>query len=172
MTTYRAIAGSETLPEAPLTSALLTALALNPLAVGEAASGVPSSALPTVLLGTLTTTSGTTQTLSGLVLTPYKFLRITLNNVSFTVTGNAVRLGGAGKEITANLGTAGQGFYGTVLLDLSNGIATAMTSELNAGASGVGILRVTATGYSTATTSISFDGGTFDAGTISVYGEK
>lgn len=142
------------------------------LSIAEADASVTASLLPTVLLGTLTTTSGSTQTLSGLVLTPYKFLRMTLSNVSFTATGSALRLGGVGKEITGSLGVALQGFYGTVFLDLANGIATATTAELNAGASATGVVRVTATGYSNATTSISFDGGTFDTGTISVYGEK
>lgn len=145
------------------------------LSVAEADATVPANLLPTVHLGTLTTTSGTSQTLSSLVLTPYKSLRITLEGVSFTATGPQLRLGGVGQEITATLGTAGFGFYGTVLLDLANGVATSITAELNAGASGVGAIRITDTGYSTATTSITFDGsggGTFDAGSIRVYGEK
>ena len=44
MATYRAIASTETDPEAPLSSALIKALALNPTAIAEGATGAPYAA--------------------------------------------------------------------------------------------------------------------------------
>lgn len=177
MTTYNAAAVTDGVIayQKPITLQQGRALRDNPIAIGEAAPSVPANLLPSVLLGTLTTTSGTTQTLSGLVLTPYRFLRITLNNVSFTATGVSLRMSGSGKEITNALGVAPQGFYGTVIVDLATGIATSIVAELNAGSSAAGAVRIMASGYSTATTAITFDGSggaTFDAGSILVYGEK
>ncbi len=166
MTTYRAIAGTETQPEGPVTAALMTALALNPLAIGEAASGVPSSALPTVLLGTLTTTTGSTRTLSGLNLTPYKFLILTVDSVSGTSSGAAISIDSV--NIGANLTSASDAWMGSAILDLSNGIVTANLF------SGAAAFFAGITSYSTASTSISFslNAGTFDAGSIRFWGCK
>lgn len=137
------------------------------LSIAEADASVPANLLPTVHLGTLTTTSGTTATLSSLVLTPYKFLRMTLNGVSFTSTAS---LRFDGTTIVNNaLAAAGNLIYGTLLLDLANGVA--VHSYFETGTSGGSVKGIT-TGYSNATTSITFDGGAFGAGSIRVYGEK
>ena len=169
MTAFTTLLNALFIPGKPILGSTGSALRDNALAIAEADSSVALGLLPSVLLGTLTTTSGTTQTLSGLNLTPYRFLRMTVNGVSFTGTV-ALRLNAI--SITAVLGTAGFSFYGTVFLDLSSGIATAIIAESNAGASTAGAVRAPVTSYSNATTSISFDGGTFDAGSIRVYGEK
>lgn len=125
------------------------------------------SALSTVLLGTLTTTSGSAQTLSGLVLTDYKFLQFTLNGVSTSGSTGTIGLG----PITDLFGPAagGSSVSGMAWVDLGNGVATAPTKLAADSRVGTG-----ASGYSTATTSVSVNvsAGTFDAGSIRIYGVK
>jgi hypothetical protein len=125
------------------------------------------SALSTVLLGTLTTTSGSVQTLSGLVLTDYKFLHFTLNAVSTSGTTGTIGLG----PITDLFGPAAgaSSVSGMACVDLGNGVATAPTKLSADSRVGTG-----ASGYSTATTSVSVNvsAGTFDAGSIRIYGVK
>jgi hypothetical protein len=137
-------------------------------------SGVGSFPAMT-LLGTLTTTSGTTQTLSGLTLTNYKYLQISINNVSGNATGY-LRM--AGLNITGSTSTAAQAQWGILQVDLTNNGAfnagliydVAVTSGTSAS---IGYVCAGNCGYTTATTSISFDyssAATFDSGTIKVYG--
>ena len=125
------------------------------------------SALSTVLLGTLTTTSGSAQTLSGLVLTDYKFLHFTLNAVSTSGSTGTIGLG----PITDLFGPAAgtSSVSGMAWVDLGNGVATAPTKLAADSRVGTG-----ASGYSTATTSVSVNvsAGTFDAGSIRIYGVK
>jgi len=130
------------------------------------ASAAPAITGGYTLLGTLTTTSGTTQTLSGLTLTNYIKLYIVVSGVSFTGNSITMTLGGVACSVSSGAGGAGQTQDGTIDLDLTNGMFSFIT---NAGASGQGFGDTT---YSTASTSIVFAGGTFDAGTIKVYGVK
>lgn len=167
MATYVTITDSQLDPDAPITSQLAYQWRDNPIAIAQADTTVALSLLPTVLLGTLTTTSGSTQTLSGLVLTPYRFLRFTVDGVSFTTTsGLYIASVAVGRQIGATLTTVTDSWSGSIILDLSNGIATSIL------ASGAPQYYAASSGYSAATTSISFTGGTFDAGSIRVYGEK
>lgn len=117
-----------------------------------------------VLLGTLTTTSGTSQTLSSLVLTNYKFLRLVFNGVSGSTTGT-FSFGSFQLNGTA---TAGDAWIGFVEVDLATGIG-ATNFAATAGSS---VNRVGSTGYTTASTSVSLtiSAGTFDAGSVAVYG--
>jgi Tfp pilus assembly protein FimT len=157
---------------------------------GQLLTSAGSSAAPTwttvssggmTLLGTLTTTSGTTQTLSGLTLTNYKFLQISFNNVGFT-SGSATELQVAGVKITASTyATTSTAIYGVMNIDLSNGavggnvlsgyIPTGSTNTIyfNAGSNPIaGNIQIL-----NATTSIAFSwgaGNTFTNGTIKVYG--
>jgi len=176
MTAYNApaVADAVIAYQKPITLQQGRALRDNPLAIAEADATVAMNLLPTVLLGTLTTTSGTTQTLSSLVLTPYRFLRISLNGVSFVATPAVLQL--AGKSMTpATVRAGGVGYIlGEIIVNLATGIATAMTYEGIAGVGGgPGAVYSDVTGYSTATTSIVFSSaGTFDGGSILVYGEK
>lgn len=94
MTAYIAITDPETDPEAPLTSELAKKWRDNPIAIAECDASVPSTLRPTVLLGTLATTSGTTQTLSGLTLTPYKFLVVSFDLTYSTGSSGSVLLQG------------------------------------------------------------------------------
>lgn len=130
-------------------------------------SAADLAGLNVVLLGTLTTTSGTTQTLSGLTLTSYGSLYITVDGVSHDNSGASRRLQIAAQSITGAR-TSTQPVSGIITVALSSGAAYSNVESVgNTGTNSV------ATGYSTATTSIVFtwDGsGNFDAGTIRVYG--
>jgi len=126
-----------------------------------------AAASPATLLGTITTTSGATQSLGSLTLTSYKSLRCVVDGVSFS-TGAQLTL----DSINASGATAGAAtvIHGIVDLDLATGVAVGMV-----GVSGSNSNVYTAnTAYGTATTSITFgaSSGTFDAGSIRVYGVK
>lgn len=117
------------------------------------------------LLGTLTTTSGTTQTLSGLTLTNYKRLYCVIDGVSWTAS---VSMTIDGLVCTTSSGAAANVIYGSVDVDLATGVYV-----------GLGYVQATSgnvfvgkTSYRTSSTSITFGGGTFDAGQIQVYGVK
>ena len=135
---------------------------MTPLRVAQSIA-----ALSNALLGTLTTTSGTVQTLSGLDLTPYKFLHITVKGVSFTAVSANLNLDAL--RISNTSGAAADVFSGTVIVDLANGV---MTSCMASATVVAGAVYTHNGSFSTATTSISFTGGTFDAGSILVYGVK
>jgi len=172
MTAYNApaVADAVIAYQKPITLQQGRALRDNPKAMGEADASVPSNLLPTVLLGTLTTTSGTTQTLSSLVLTPYRFLRFTVNGVSSGSSAVTLRLGTA--VIGGQLTTAVETWLGTVTLDLTNGVATGLLQVVSGSTTAI---LAGASGYTAASTSISFGLGgaaSFDAGSILVYGEK
>lgn len=140
---------------------------MTPLRVAQAIAVLSPAYVDTVLLGTLTTTSGSTQTLSGLVLTDYKFLHFTLSGVSTSGTSGTIGLGSASDLFGP--ATGGATVSGMGWVDLGNGVGTAATKLITASNVGAG-----ATGYSTATTSVSVNvsSGTFDAGSIRIYGVK
>ena len=121
------------------------------------------------LLGTLTTTSGTTQTLSSLDLTGFKFLYCWLNNVSFTAN-STLRLETV--AITGATSAATNGNIGEIQIDLTTGTFVSNIDDLAnvALTSGASTPYTGRIGVTTASTSITFSGGTFDAGTIYVYG--
>jgi hypothetical protein len=118
----------------------------------------------TVLLGTVNTTSGSVQTLSGLDLTPYKFLIFEFIGVSHNSgTSQSFNIGTGRATDTENAASLNSGM---VWVSLANGNVylegRAQPSNSNA------------TGYSTATTSVSVSpsAGSFDAGSIRIYGVK
>lgn len=121
-------------------------------------------------LGTLTTTSGTTQTLSGLTLTGYRALLIIVDGTSHNGgTNQNLQLGTA--QISLGARGAASLFNGMALVTLSGGVSVGIVDTSGNTSSP----RWGSTGYSTASTSISFtwDGGAaFDAGAIQVYGIK
>jgi len=121
-------------------------------------------------LGTITTTSGASQTLSGLTLTDYKFLRLSVKGVSSTVTSTILSVTGCG-AIGNAISNTGATLTGTVDIDLGLGVfASNIQMSTDAAASG----RAGTSTLTTATTSITvtISGGTFDAGSIEVYGVK
>lgn len=122
------------------------------------------------LLGTLTTTSGTTQTLSGLTLTGYKKLLCVANGVSHD--------NGAGRSITLAGGAISDLFissaaaYGDIWIDLTT---SRFFGAWSSGAVFPSSVNHNSTGLTTSSTSISFalsGTGNFDAGSILVYGVK
>lgn len=133
------------------------------------------------LLGTLTTTSGTTQTLSGLTLTGYKQIQIFIEGVSHNSgTQQSLRLLDANGSTQLSLNPiAGLGAFvrGIVIIDLNTGVLAGLTESGSSTApyTTVGVSTVAGeTTFSTSATSITFSpsGGSFDAGSILIYGVK
>jgi hypothetical protein len=172
MTSYIAITDAETDPEAPITSELAKKWRDNPIAIGEADSTVPAGLLPTVLLGTLTTTSGSTQTLSSLTLTPYKFLVLVFNDVSHnsaSVNKGVFITSTSTNSLFTIPNTSDRG-NGLTTVDLATGV---YSGSFDAGTAG----RVATGGnssLSTASTSVTITVGanTFDFGSVRIYGVK
>jgi len=173
MTTYTPILNAEVDAESPITDLLLTRLRDNPLAIGEAAPGVPLASLPTVLLGTLTTTSGSTQTLSGLDLAPYKSIRAVWDGVSHGITGGPINYTFAGLVIVSSSSNSNT-FRGIVFIDLLNGNGFSTVATMGTNAAVDVTVKGMETDLSTATTSISVSvsAGSFDAGSIAIFGVK
>jgi hypothetical protein len=128
-----------------------------------------------ILLGTLNTTSGTSQVLSGLNLNPYEYLYIAIAGVSFNNTGNlrlaAFRLAPsqAGNIVISGWATLSLRGYGTYesITQTTTGFESVFNTFTNGYIGSNGITR--------SSTSLSFDGGgsaSFDAGQIQVYGVK
>lgn len=117
------------------------------------------------LLGTITTTSGTSQSLTSLTLTSYKFLRCVLNGVSTDTNSSTI------SQNSQVIGTLSFGIglvSGILEIDLTSGAAWFATGgSYNTTATSGGH----ASGLTTASTAITFTSShTFDAGSIRVYG--
>jgi hypothetical protein len=173
MTSYTAIANGDIDQDSPVTQPLVTALRDNPIAIGEADSSVPAGLLPTVLLGTLTTTSGSTQTLSGLDLTPYKFVYAVFDGVSADITGGNLTFAGLATAVSAVGSATIRGFFN---IDLSDGTATWALVNIggSVGNTSAATFNVGTTSLTNASTSVSVStaSGSFDAGSIRIYGMK
>lgn len=154
--TYAVIPNEDVAAGAPLSTALMTQLRDN-------ADDV------LVLLGTLTTTSGASQVLSGLDLTEYKEIHIASGAVGHDVSGDA-NLQLEGESIATGIADNDTAdFYTVINLTYGGG----MSAFLESGFSGSsGVRAVFETGISTATTSLTFawTSGSFDAGEIKVWG--
>ena len=144
---------------------------------GDGVSGNPTIALSggsVTLLGTITTTSGASQTLSGLDLTSYKSIRLVFKAVSPNAAANFYIDTTASVVCVAS--NANNIFRGLVDLDLEDGtysanLALVSSSGLSAAASQPYAGK---TGVTTASTSIviGVTAGAFDAGSVLVYGVK
>lgn len=123
-----------------------------------------------ILLGTLTTTSGTTQTLSSLVLTPYKRLLIEVSGVSHDNGSNRALVVGTARASPQRPSTTT--LYGTSEISLLDGTAvSAVDSSFDTERD----VFIQLSGVTSASTSIVFSwngAGNFDAGTITVYGVR
>lgn len=149
---------------------------MTPLRVAEAISALTTNQ-SIYLLGTLTTTSGTSQTLSSLVLTDYKFLRLSIEGVSLNgITGSPfLRFGtNSARQITAALASASNQWRGQVVIDLATGMYVADTAQENSTDSAAAASYAGYSGITTASTSltISSSQNSYDLGSIKVYGEK
>jgi hypothetical protein len=123
-----------------------------------------------VLIGTMTTTSGTTQTISGLDLTPFKFVFAAVRSVSHGDTADSQSISIGGVTVSSSFGSFishTASMRGFVLFDLTSG-GGYFAQGASMGGSGT-------TPFTTATTSISATvsgGASFDAGSIAFYGVK
>jgi hypothetical protein len=172
--TNKSIAGSQ------LTGTVASSLLSGALPAidGSALTGIASM----TLLGTITTTSGSTQTLSGLTLTSYKQVIAVIKGVSATSTFSLLSLGGF--NIVDAQCAATNAFWGMITVDLATGVFQMMyytfaVSENNGFARGptttpVGLTTGIQAALVNASTSITFttSAGTFDAGSILIYGVK
>ena len=170
MATYTTILDTQLDPDAPLTSLLMYQLRDNALAIAESDTTVPAAyQIGHRLLGTLTTTSGTTVTLSGLVLTPYRFLKCVINGVGVGASSSNVAIGGA---TVCSLPLSSDRAWGVAEIDLFNGTGFSAFSLNNSNPSGLtGNANSLRTTLTTASTSVSVSSANaFGAGSIRVYG--
>lgn len=170
MADWTTITDSQVDPDAPITSGLGYAWRDNPVAMGEKATTVPQNLrLGIWLIGTLTTTSGTTHTLSGLNLTEYLQLYIVVKDMSGT---GAATVTIAGKGIITLAGSASV-INGVALLAIR---PTGNSFGLYGFGGTLGANAQTMDGFTvnSASTSItaSISAGTFDAGSIEFYGVR
>ncbi|HUQ36672.1 MAG TPA: hypothetical protein VM144_09890 [Aestuariivirga sp.] len=141
------------------------------------ASGLPVVSPPIAgmtLLGTLTTTSGTTQALSGLVLTSYVKLYIVFNGVSGVSSTFTLEIGNSTADdvtfTTVSGAAGGNTVKGYSDIDLTTGVgctvnlADAVMSQVPFESA----LTKASTGISVTIVS----GGDYDAGSILIYGVK
>lgn len=134
------------------------------------AQAIAVQAAGMILLGTLTTTSGTTQTLSSLVLTPYKRLLIEVSGVSHDSGSNRALVVGTAETCPQRASTVS--LYGTSEISLLDGLAISAVDSSSSTARNVFIQLY---GITSASTSITFSWNgacSFDAGTITVYGVR
>lgn len=137
---------------------------MTPLRVKQAITSQVPPVESLTLLGNFSTTSGSTATLSGLTLTPYKILRIRLRGVSRGGTTSTFNLSTGGVVINLNFpDTASLRDTYDIWLDTGHfvyDVASALTTN--------------ATTYRTSSTSVSLSlsANTFDAGSVDVYGIK
>jgi hypothetical protein len=139
----------------------------NFLSAAEGDTSVPLAVqLGHRLLGTLTTTSGTTVTLSGLDLTKFRFIKFVFNGVSFAGAGSQnFSIGGA---VAFQLSASANTVTGIVEIDLFNGKGGSFGGETAVGGASNGMSST----ITTASTSVSVTTtpNAFDAGSIRVYG--
>lgn len=156
------------------------------------ASGLPVVETNTgmTLLSTLTTTSGTTQSATGLAASTYKKYYIEVDGVSFSssvaltvaISGDNGSNYGTAVTISPALGAGSQTLNGSFEIggiNIPNRYGATLISgsiQNNNGASGLALatllLGKNATGATGAVDAIQFAGGTFDAGEIRIYGVK
>lgn len=179
MTSYVAIPNGDIDQDSPVTQPLMTALRDNPIAIGEKDTTVPTGLrLGYWLLGTINTTSGTSQTLSGLTLTNYTALVLEVRRVipNSSLTNYSLRLTStSGPQISNNYDGTGA-WYGMVNVMLGDGIFTSAVGSASqtvpvSGAAGnfAGDCNIT-----TASTSITvaLSNNSFTSGSILVYGVR
>jgi hypothetical protein len=136
-------------------------------------STTQASAGGMTLLGTLTTTSGTSQTLSGLTLTNYKFLQISINNVGASSSYN-LQLGGQNMYYLSSIASTNS-LWGIITIDLNNSVFNAGLADIATSSGTVsngGGLQAGKGFYTTSSTSLVFSvtAGSFTSGSIRVYG--
>jgi len=152
---------------------------------GSGASPTWSAVSSLTLLGTITTTSGTSLSLTGLTLTPYRYLYLSVNGVSASGATNDLSIvdGASGAYVVFSDGNNATNVWnGTILVNLANGSVGAWglnegsaSYRIDSAGSAAGTNQAK-TGFgrinqTTASTSIGVSVQTgFDAGTVTVFG--
>jgi hypothetical protein len=163
-------AATQTLTNKTIASSQLTGAL--PAIDGSALTGIASM----TLLGTLTTTSGSTVTLSGLTLTSYQQVVAVFKGVSQTAA-NTIQF----SSLNINTApTASNAVWGILTVDLTTGIwvfpntNALVAGENNSNGSVPAWFAGIQNTLTTSSTSISFSiaSGTFDSGSIRIYGVK
>lgn len=154
------------------------------------ASGLPSWATASsggmTLLGTLTTTSGTTQSLTSIAAGYFQFY-IEVDGVSFASGSNTLTLAlsstngaayGTAQNVAPSIGTAASTYKGPIVVygvSATSQYSVAMSYVTNGAPPAsppTQTLVAVATNTAAVVNAIRFAGGTFDAGTIRIYGVK
>jgi hypothetical protein len=135
-------------------------------------SSAPPAANGMTLLGTITTTSGTSVSLTGLTLTSYKQLQCVFNAVANSATANGViNLNSNSLNGTQTVNST-QTLYGYVNIDLTTGAFVPFVERFTKNPTGL----INASGLTTSSTSITFttsgSSSAFAGGSILVYGVK
>jgi hypothetical protein len=166
MTTYSAITTGELDQDSPVTQPLVTKLRDNPIAIAEADSSVASTLFPTVLLGSIATTSGTSQSLSSLDLTPFRAVKLYFDAVTNSAS-TTFQITGIG-SIYGSVAS----IRGMLEFELANGQGfSVLANSYTAGAGQASAINSTITNASTSIT-ITTSVGSFTAGAVHVYGVK
>ena len=150
--------------------ARLSAGVVGQVLVTGGAGANPAWGRPTELLGTLTTTSLSVQTLSGLNLAPYRFIEIWWNGVSASAASTFSVANLAAQSSTA----AASAYNGMHRIELATGL---LKGGISANSAGVAIVAQEVTGLTNITTastsiSVSTSAGTWDAGSVNIYGVR
>lgn len=143
---------------------------MTPLATAQAITAQTVSGGMT-LLGTVATTSGNSKSISGLSLTGYKSIQCVMSAISTTGSSTIV----LNSNIVATTGGSGNYVSGIVYVDLTTGVITSTyaTPSSTTGTSSGSVYSGVSTGITTSTTDITIaiaSGGTFDNGSLTVYG--
>ena len=149
---------------------------MTPQRVSQAIAAL-STGTSLVNLGDIVTTSGTSQTLSGLNLTPYQFIHLVFRDISHNSgTARNIRIGPNSSTIGQTGTSASDIFVGIAKVYLGTGTYTSVggagaSGSVNSGVSGAGYAG--RCGITSATTSItiSLSADSFDAGRVTIYGE-
>lgn len=142
------------------------------------ASAAPSWKFPSAnLIGTIVTTSGTSASISGLDLTPYKLLIVVFDGVSHNSGSSQGLLLGTSTADDVQISTSGTfsaaaTVRGIVTTDLTSGVSTSFVDNFASGANGTVSSRFAGLPIRTSSTSVSvaFSAGSLDAGAVYVYG--
>ena len=136
-----------------------------------AIDGSALTGLGMTLLGTIATTSGSSVTLSGLDLTGYKFLQLSISAISSTSVTDSMNFNGYSAAYVTS-GGEDRVTYGGGFINLSTNAFYVNSVTLNGTAIASQSTRGGPSGLTTASTSITFtiSAGTFDAGSITIYG--
>lgn len=130
-----------------------------------------------VYLGLVNTTSGTSQTLSGLNLSNYQFLHLIFRGVSHNSgTARNIRIGPNSSIVGQTAGSAADVARGIATVWLGDGtyasdMAAGAAAALNSGVAAVSYAGTCGITQSSTGVTVSLSGDSFDAGSVFFYGE-